>query len=107
MTVAGPDASPASATDNATLAVVVARLDDLRVQVASLSDKLDAHRGEMVPRTEWMQRNATVDERFQDQGKDISDLRAELAARRAPWWSVVSAITAVVAVAVVIIQSIN
>lgn len=94
-------------TDDATLAVVVARLDDLRAQVASLSDKLDAHRGEMVPRTEWTQRNATVDDRFNAQGKEIADLRAELAARRAPWWSIASAIAAVIGVALVVIQSIN
>ena len=39
------------------------------------------------------------------QGREIADLRTELASRRAPWWSVAGAIAAVVAVALTIINA--
>ncbi len=112
--------------DDATLAVVVARLDDLREQqradTKSLTDSIEAlrrllaeSRGEMVSRDTWETRNAHVDGRFQDQGREIGDLRTthaadvaalrqEIASRRMPWTSVAAALTGVAALALTIIQ---
>lgn len=114
--------------DDATLAVVVARLDDLREQqrrdtetlteaIESLRRELSTSRADMVSRGEWVQRNAAVDLRFQEQGReigglrtaqtaDIAQLRAEHAedmatirSRSAPWWSAWTVVLAAAAVA--------
>lgn len=69
--------------DSATLAVVVARLDDVRGDLRDLRTELTTHRTEMVSRGEWEMRNRAVDSRFDNQGREI----AELKAARAPWWS--------------------
>jgi hypothetical protein len=78
--------------DEAALAVVAARLDDLRdgirEDIRELRDAINASAADKVSRGEWLQRNAAVDDRFQAQGREISQLRTELASRRAPWWSV-------------------
>ncbi|UUE19897.1 hypothetical protein [Microbacterium sp. J1-1] len=74
----------------ATLAVVVARLDDVREDIRDLRTDLSAHRIEMVSRGEWEMRNRAVDNRFDSQGREI----AELKAARAPWWSWASVLVA-------------
>jgi chromosome segregation ATPase len=105
--------------DDATLAVVVARLDDLRGQqradtkalteaIEGLRSELAASRLTLVSRGEWDQRNAAVADRFQEHGREIGTLRtsletkatglkgeitaleAKIDARRAPWWAVAS-----------------
>lgn len=72
----------------ATLAVVVSRLDDLRLDVGLIRTDISGVRSENVPRGEWEQRNNHVDSKFSAQGREIADLRTELHSRRAPWWSV-------------------
>ncbi|MPT14035.1 MAG: hypothetical protein E2601_03870 [Microbacterium sp.] len=74
----------------ATLAVVVARLDDVRSDIRDLRGELTSHRTEMVSRGEWEMRNRAVDSRFEHQGREV----AELKAARAPWWSWASVIVA-------------
>lgn len=54
-----------------------------RIEKAGLSN---------VPRTEWEQHNAYVESRF-------TAVLAELAARRAPWWSVAALLIAALALA--------
>ena len=76
--------------DAASLAVVVARLDDVREDIRDLRTDLSAHRTEMVSRGEWEMRNRAVDSRFDNQGREI----AELKAARAPWWSWASVLVA-------------
>lgn len=117
---AGGDVDP-------TLAVVVARLDDLRESVAELRLELRSSTANVVSRGEWVQRNNLVDGKFDTQGREISQLRqdhasaiatvrgehaqdiakinAELASRRAPWWSVIAAIGSIVAVAAVLVPA--
>jgi hypothetical protein len=112
--------------DDATLAVVVARLDDLRAQqradTQALTESIEAlrrlvteSRSEMVSRDTWEARNAHVDDRFHDQGREIGELRAthaadvaalrqELASRRLPWPSVAAAITGIAALALTLAQ---
>jgi len=75
-------------SDEATLAVVVARLDDVRHDLANLGTRLDASARAQVGRGEWEQRNRAVDARFEGQGREIAQLRTTLAGQRAPWWSV-------------------
>lgn len=79
----------------ATLAVVVARLDDVREDIRDLRTDLSTHRTEMVSRGEWEMRNRAVDNRFDSQGREI----AELKAARAPWWSWASVLVAAAAFA--------
>lgn len=107
--------------DEVTLAVVAARLDDVREDIRGMRSDLATHRAELVPRGEWEQRNHHVDARFQDQGREIGQLRTELNAkaaelagdiknvdtkadqRRAPWWAVGSLLVAAIALAVTLI----
>jgi len=74
--------------ESATLAVVVARLDDVRGDFAQLRQEVLSSRADTVARGEWRQRNDHVDSRFAAQGREIGDLRADVNGRRAPWWSV-------------------
>jgi hypothetical protein len=89
--------------DDVTLAVVAARLDDLRNDVRAMRQELATHRAELVPRKEWEQRNQFVDGRFQEHGREIANIRtavetkttamkAEIDARRAPWWTVAAVV---------------
>lgn len=77
------------APDDATLAVVVARLDDLRGQqqadtraltaaIEGLRRELASSRADLVSRGEWEQRNGAVADRFQEHGREISALRTSL-----------------------------
>lgn len=73
------------------LAVVVARLDDLRADVQSMRNEIRDSRRDFVGRGEWEMRNRAVDSRFEGQGREI----AELKAARAPWWSWATVILAI------------
>lgn len=70
-----------------TLAVVVARLDDLRGDVAGMRREVREAGAAMVSRGEWGQRNEHVDTRLSALGREVGDLRRDVEARRAPWWS--------------------
>lgn len=78
----------ATATDVAiaiaTLTTQVASLDG---NVAGLRQELRDDRKTYVQRGEWTQRNDTVNTRFENQGREIANLRADVNSRRAPWWS--------------------
>lgn len=71
-----------------TLAVVVARLDDLRTDFAAMRTEVRQAAGECVTRGEWGQRNQHVDTRINSLGREVGDLRKDIDSRRAPWWSV-------------------
>lgn len=107
-----PRLPPGSA--DPTLAVVVARLDDLRESVAELRVELRSSTANVVPRGEWEQRNRAVDARFEGQGREIAILRTDIvqartiAEQRRPAWPVIlAAVVSVISVAVVLIQSIG
>ena len=113
--------SPQQPDDEITLAVVAARLSDLREDVKGMRSDLTAYRAELVSRGEWEQRNRAVDARFQEQGREIGQLRTSLDtkiaevggdikavetkadSRHAPWWAVASVVVAVVSVVLVLI----
>lgn len=108
---------PAPEDPATTIAVVVARLDDVRDDIAGLRRAIEASARDKVSRGEWEQRNNHVDSRLAGQGREIGDLRAEIAAargearhavaavradldsRRAPWWSTATVLTACAALA--------
>lgn len=89
-----------------TLAVVVARLDDVRRDIDGLRSDLQRTTAANVPRGEWVQRNIHVDASFASQGREIAQLRADLAAKRMPWTAVAGALTGAVSLLVVLIQNI-
>lgn len=73
-------------TETATLAVVVARLDDLRDQqrrdtemltrqIGTLQQALEDQRATFVPRGEWEQRNRLVDDRFDRLDREVGQGR--------------------------------
>ncbi len=108
--------------DDVTLAVVAARLEDVRVEMRGMRQDLASHRAELVPRGEWEQRNRHVDSRFQEMGREIGTLRVSLEAaktsleakvaaseqraeqRRAPWWAVLSSVAGLISVSLVVIN---
>ena len=76
---------------------------DMRLDLKELTDTKVSYR-------EWSQRNGEVNGRFSGLGREVSDLRtehrsdiasvrAQLAAKSAPWWSVGSLLVAVTALA--------
>lgn len=98
-------------SDPATLAVVVARLDDLRDDMRAMRQELASHRADLVPRGEWEQRNRHVDARFQEQGREIANLRTEVRteaqSRRQPWTAVAAAIVGIASIALTLILNLG
>jgi hypothetical protein len=84
--------------DRITLAKVDTTLEGVVKTLGEVRDEVRGLRGETVSRGEWMQRNAYVDMKFDSQGSDISEIRTDLASRRAPWWSVAAVVVAAAAV---------
>ncbi len=87
------------ADDVATLAVVVARLDDVRDDLRAVRGDLALAAERSVGRGEWLMRNQAVDQRLADQGREIGDLRAEVRSRRLPWTTVATAVVAIASLA--------
>lgn len=80
--------------ENATLAVVVARVEDLRSDIQSLRDEIRRSHEDKVSRNEWMQRNSYVDHKFDLVVAEQAELKRADAAKRAPWWTVGALIVA-------------
>lgn len=79
--------TPPAENADATLAVVVSRIDDMRLDLADMRREFRESTRAAVSRGEWDQRNRHVDARLDGQGREIGQLRTELSSRRAPWWS--------------------
>lgn len=90
--------------------VLLARLDALREDVGELREDIRLAVQNTVPRGEWAQRNEHVDTRLNGLGREVGDLRLQLTsrvnelrtevnARRAPWWSVATVVLSAGAVA--------
>ena len=75
---------------------MAADLTGMRADVADI-------KASYVPRKEWEQRNVQVDERFQNQGREIGELKRDQQARRTPWDRIVSIVLAAVALGLVIV----
>lgn len=111
--------------DNATLAVLVAQLKDMKdaqtkfedrviKEMQGVREEIRASHDSKVSRNEWLQRNESVDLRFRSQGEEISELKIGLAAhkseitsKRAPWWNIATVIAAGLTVAVLLIDKLT
>lgn len=70
----------------------------------NLRTEISGQRAEVVARNEWLQRNAYVDSRIDGLGTDISEVKTDLASRRAPWWSVIAVLISIISVGLVIVE---
>lgn len=70
--------------------------------ISAAVERIERNHSDVVLRREWQARNEHVDGRFLDlhtkitnvsaeSTKGVSELRAEMATRRAPWWTIVAA----------------
>jgi len=83
--------------DAITLAVIASRLDDVRDDIGQMRGDMSGFAAKHVTRGEWEMRNAFSDSKFSGLGREIGDLRGELRARRAPWWSVAAVLVSAAA----------
>lgn len=90
-------------SDEAFQRVMLERTEQMGKALTSMGEDVSAIRAAYVPRTEWSQRNALVDERFQGIGREIGDLKRAEAARRTPWDRIVTAVVSVLALGLVIV----
>ena len=93
--------------DSATLAVVVARLDDLRTDMHAMREEIRKAQQNSVSRGEWALRNEHVDSRFNGHGREIGELRTELASKRLPWPAVAGGIAGIGGLILTIILNLN
>lgn len=89
--------------DRATLATINVELRHLRDDVEELSSTLKTSAGVHVTRTEWQLRNAHVDSVHASLGREIGQVRADVAARRTPWPTVASVALAAAALIITLI----
>jgi hypothetical protein len=90
-------------SDEAFQRVMLERTGTMAVTLDAMSRDLASVRADYVPRTEWQQRNALVDERFQGIGREVGEIKRTEAARRTPWDRIVSIVLAAVALGLVIV----
>jgi len=86
------------------LGVLISQVSDLRDDIRELRTDLKDLTETKVNYREWSQRNTEVNTRLGALGREIGDLRTEIRAKSAPWWSVGSMIVAALALAWTIIK---
>lgn len=84
-------------------AVMLERTGHMADDVKATRSDISHIKATYVPRKEWEQRNTQVDERFQNQGREIGELKRVWESRRTPWDRVVSIVLAAVALGLVIV----
>lgn len=115
--------------ETVTLAVVVASVNSLqktfdedrkerREDFKALREEIRLSHEDKVTRPEWLQRNGYVDGKVDELGRDIhnvksdlksdvAEIRAELAAKRAPWYAVAGGVTGIGALALTVIMALT
>lgn len=83
-----------SLTSSAAIAVLVSQFEYLRGDVQEIQRYIRESDENKVSHREWSQRNEHVNSRLSALGREIGDLRTEIRAKSAPWWSVAAVITA-------------
>lgn len=73
---------------DAAIHVLISQVSDMREDVRDLRTDIKGLADDKVSYREWSQRNNEVNGRFSSQGREIGDLRTEIRAKSAPWWSV-------------------
>lgn len=87
-------------TENATsIEILATQVSFLREDIRDLAKKVDESNDNKVSHREWSQRNEHVNTRLGGLGREIGDLRIELRAKSAPWWSVGAMLASIIAVA--------
>lgn len=86
-------------TDEISLQVLATQIGFLREDIVNLTKRVDEANDSKVSHREWSQRNDHVNTRLGSLGREIGDLRAEIRAKSAPWWSVGAVLVAVAALA--------
>lgn len=81
------------------LEVLVSQVGDMREDIRDMRNELKDIGDNKVSYREWAQRNTEVNGRLSGLGREIGDLRTEIRAKSAPWWSVGAVITSVGALA--------
>lgn len=84
--------------ESSTLAVVVARIDDLRADVASMRSEMKERDTTYVSRPEFEAWRTGI-------GREIGDIKASAARARAPWWSVAAVAVAASSLLVTIVPA--
>ena len=101
---------PPDEIQTAALEVLISQVSDLRGDIRELRTDLKDLTETKVNYREWSQRNTEVNGRFSSLGREVADLRmehrsdvasvrAQIAAKSAPWWSVGSLVVAASALA--------
>ncbi|WP_419704996.1 hypothetical protein [Promicromonospora sp. NFX87] len=97
-------------TSDPTLAVVVARLDDLRSEVSDMRVEVRTTASAFLPRTEWelwrasanreiAEARADAEQAVAEARHEASKVRTEIDGRRIPWTAVVAAVVAIASLA--------
>lgn len=84
--------------DQVTLAIVANQLKYIADDVRELRDDIKRSNEDKVSYREWSQRNEHVNTRLGGLGREVGDLRTEIRAKSAPWWSVGALVVSVIAV---------
>ena len=90
---------PTDEPQNAALEVLISQVGDLRDDIREMRSDLKLLTETKVSYREWSQRNTEVNGRLAGLGRELGDLRAEVRAKSAPWWSVGSLVVAAAALA--------
>ena len=90
---------PESEIEAAALQVLVSQVGDMREDIRDMRNDLKTIGDNKVNYREWIQRNQEVNGRLGSLGREIGDLRTELRAKSAPWWSVSAVVVAVASLA--------
>ena len=90
--------------ENTALQVLISQVGDMREDLREMRIELVKIGENKVSYREWSQRNTEVNGRFTSQGREIADLRTEIRAKSAPWWSVGSLIVSVAVLAYTILS---
>lgn len=85
-------------TKDVSLAIVASQIEFLREDVRELTKQVNTSNENKVSHREWSQRNDHVNTRLGGLGREIGDLRTEIRAKSAPWWSVGALVVSVIAV---------
>ena len=90
---------PPNDVETAALEVLVSQVGDMREDIREMRKDLKEVADNKVSYREWSQRNTEVNGRLSGLGREIGDLRTELRAKSAPWWSVGAVVIAAASLA--------
>lgn len=84
--------------EETSIEILATQVSFLREDIRDLAKKVDESNDSKVSHREWSQRNDHVNTRLGGLGREVGDLRSEIRAKSAPWWSVSALVVSIVAV---------